>query len=196
MKQTATTTTGVSSSGTRFRTGSVRRIVGLATLGGLSFTIGMAAVSATWSAGAAAGARSTATSSMVSTVKNAKFGTILVSGNPVYTLKPSKTACGAKCLKIWPEVVLPPGVTAPVAGSGVNQAKLGTVMRSGGVLQVTYGGKPLYWFYKDTSSSTVRGNITDKWGKWYVVVTAKSAHAGSGSGSTGTTSAGSGGVSF
>ncbi len=59
---------------------------------------------------------------------------------------------------------------------------------------MTYRGKPLYYFVKDTRAGQVTGNLTDKWGKWSVVVTVKSAHASSGG--TSTTSAGSGGVSF
>jgi predicted lipoprotein with Yx(FWY)xxD motif len=146
------------------------------------------------SASVAAGAASAATSGVVSTTRNAHFGTILVSGNAVYTLKASKVPCGTACLKIWPEVLLPKGVTTTTAGPGVNAAKLGTVTRSGGSLQVTYGGKPLYYFFKDTRPGQVGGNFTDKWGKWSVVVTVKPAHASSGG--TPTTSAGSGGVSF
>ena len=92
------------------------------------------------------------------------------------TPKPSKTSCGDEhCLKIWPALVLPAGVTAATAGSGVSAAKLGTTMRSGGVLQVTYGGKPLYYFVGDTSAGKVTGDITDKWGKWSAVVTKKRA---------------------
>ena len=148
----------------------------------------------------AAGTAGAATSGTVSTTKNTKYGTILVSGNTVYTLKASKTACGAKCLKVWPEVLLPMGVTTVTAGPGVNAAKLGTVVGQRGALQVTYAGKPLYWFFKDTRPGQVKGSIKDKWGAWSVVVTAKTAgsgsssNSGSGSGSGG--SAGSGGVSF
>ena len=112
---------------------------------------------------------------MVSTAKSTKYGTILVSGNTVYTLKASKVTCGANCLKIWPEVLLPAGVMAATAGAGVNAAKLGTVAGQGGALQVTYGGKPLYWFSKDTRPGQVKGNVKDKWGSWSVVVTAKPA---------------------
>jgi predicted lipoprotein with Yx(FWY)xxD motif len=110
---------------------------------------------------------------VVSAVKNAKFGTILASGRPLYTLTPSRTACGAKCLKIWPEFLLPKGATKATAGSGVSSAMLGTVKRANGALQVTYGGKPLYLFYKDSSAGLVNGNLTDLWGKWTVVVTTK-----------------------
>ena len=136
-----------------------------------------------------------ATSVVVSTNKTAKQGTVLVSGKTLYTLKPSKTSCGTSCLKIWPALVLPAGVTAATAGSGVSAAKLGTTMRSGGVLQVTYGGKPLYYFVGDTSAGKVTGDITDKWGKWSAVVTKKASGSSSSSGS-GNSSAGTGGASF
>jgi predicted lipoprotein with Yx(FWY)xxD motif len=140
-----------------------------------------------------AGTAGAATSVVISTAKTTKFGTVLVSGKTLYTLKAGKTACGTQCLKIWPEVLLPAGVTAATAGSGVNAAKLGTVMRTGGALQVTYGGKALYYFTGDTAAGQVHGDITDTWGKWSAVVTKKPAHASS---SSGTSTAGNGGASF
>jgi predicted lipoprotein with Yx(FWY)xxD motif len=149
----------------------------------------------------AVGTAGAATSSTVSTAKSTKYGTILVSGTTVYTLKASKVTCGANCLKIWPEVLLPAGVMAATAGPGVNAAKLGTVTRQGGALQVTYAGKPLYWFFKDHPGQ-VKGNIKDKWGSWSVVVTAKSSgsgsnsSSGSGAGAGSAGSSGSGGAGF
>lgn len=140
-----------------------------------------------------AGTASAATSVVISTAKNAKFGTILVSGKTVYTLKASKTACGTQCLSIWPEVLLPTGATAATAGNGVNAAKLGTVMLTDGAHQVTYAGKPLYFFSGDTAPGQVHGNVTDTWGKWSAVVTKKPAHAIS---SSGKSTAGNGGASF
>ena len=98
----------------------------------------------------------------VSSTKNAKLGTILVSGKTLYTLKPSSTACTAACLKVWPALVLPAGVTKAKAGSGVSAAKLGTVKRNG-VVQVTYGGKPLYYFVGDTTTGQANGDVTDTW---------------------------------
>jgi predicted lipoprotein with Yx(FWY)xxD motif len=109
----------------------------------------------------------------ISTAKNSQFGTILVSGTTLYTLKASTTPCAAQCLKIWPEVLLPKGMKKAKAGTGVNAAKLGTAKRAHGALQVTYAGKPLYWFSGDTAAGQVNGNITDIWGKWSVFVTAK-----------------------
>jgi len=131
---------------------------------------------------------------VISTMKNSKLGTFLVSGTTVYTLKASGTTCGAKCLKTWPEVLLAKGVTSATAGSGVTASQLGTVKRAGGALQVTYGGKALYWFFKDTAPGQVKGIVSDIWGKWSVVVTKKA--SGSSGGATTTTSPGGGGVGF
>ena len=136
----------------------------------------------------------TAKSVVVSTVKNSKLGTLLVSGKTLYTLKASKTACSTSCLKVWPELVLPKGMTKATAGSGVSASKLGTISRAGGVLQVTYGGKPLYFFVGDKSSGAVKGDVTDTWGTWSDVVTVKPTTT-SGQATT-TTSAGTGGVAF
>jgi predicted lipoprotein with Yx(FWY)xxD motif len=118
-----------------------------------------------------------AKSVVVSTVNNAVYGKILVSRKTVYTVKSNKTGCNAQCLKIWPELVLPKGVTRAKAGPGVTARKLGTVKRKGGKLQVTYSGKPLYFFVGDTVTGQVNGNISDLWGKWSVVVASPPAHA-------------------
>jgi predicted lipoprotein with Yx(FWY)xxD motif len=161
--------------------------IALATVLGFAATGGIASANS---------ATSTRTASAISTAKNAKLGTFLMAdGNAVYTLKPSKKDCNsdAKCLKAWPPVLLPQGVTTPTAGSGVVAAKLGTVAAAGGALQVTYSGKALYWFFKDKASGQVKGNVKDKWGKWATLVTVKSK---SGSGKKSKPNAGSGGTSF
>jgi predicted lipoprotein with Yx(FWY)xxD motif len=149
---------------------------------------------------AISGVANAATVTKISTAKNATLGTILVSGKTVYTLQASGTPCTATCLKFWPAVMLPKGVTKAQAGSGVNAAKLGTKMTTGGALQVTYGGKPLYFFVGDKTAGQATGNVTDTWGKWSTVVTVKPTSSGSGSGTTapagGGSTAGSGGVSF
>jgi predicted lipoprotein with Yx(FWY)xxD motif len=110
---------------------------------------------------------------VISTSKDAQIGTILVSGRTLYTLQAGKTPCNIQCLKVWPEVLLPKGVTRARAGAGVNAAKLGTVTRSHGALQVTYSGKPLYRFSGDKAPGQVLGMGTNPWGTWSVVVTAK-----------------------
>lgn len=133
----------------------------------------------------AAGAASShsAVARVISSAENAKFGRILVSGRTVYTLRPSGVACHATCLKYWPEVLLPKGVAHATAGAGVDAAKLGTLTRAGGARQVTYAGKPLYWFSLDTAPGQVKGVLSDTWGRWSVVVVKPK----SGSGTTTTT---------
>jgi predicted lipoprotein with Yx(FWY)xxD motif len=167
----------------------VARIAGVAfAVGGLTGSVALAGVA------------NAATVTKISTAKNATLGTILVSGKTVYTLQASSTPCTAMCLKFWPAVTLPKGVTKAQAGAGVNAAKLGTKKMSTGALQVTYGGKPLYFFVQDKSAGQVTGNVTDTWGKWSTVVTVKPTSSSSGSGTTapsgGGSTAGSGGVSF
>ena len=127
-------------------------------------------------------------------------GKVLVSGGKaLYVLTPSGNGCDSACLAIWPALTVHSGSKA-TAGSGVTKSKLGVTTDSKGAHQVTYGGKPVYFFVED-SKGTLKGDISDEWGKWTAVVVAKPK---SGSGTTPTTSnsggggssAGGGGVSF
>jgi predicted lipoprotein with Yx(FWY)xxD motif len=127
----------------------------------------------------------------ISTTSTKKLGTYLVSGLTLYQL--NKTDCtSSKCLKAWPPLLLPEGLSKATAGPGVSAAKLGTVKTATGALQVTYGGKALFWFYKDTARGQVTGNnVKDQWGLWTLYTTVKPKSSG-----TTTTSPSSGGVSF
>jgi predicted lipoprotein with Yx(FWY)xxD motif len=153
--------------------------------GGLATTLGVT--------GASGAVHSHAKNIVVSTAKSAKYGTILVSTDTVYTLKPNASACTSACHKIWIQVLLPKGVTKATAGTGVSAAKLGTVKVAGGRLQVTYGGKALYWFFQDKFGQ-VKGNVTDTWGKWSDIVLDKP--TGKKPTTTTTAPAGGGGVGF
>jgi predicted lipoprotein with Yx(FWY)xxD motif len=156
--------------------------IAVATMLGFAVTGGLASAKV---------ANAPTTASVISTAQSAKFGTILVAGGfTVYTLKPSKTPCDAKCLKAWPPVLLPKGVTTATAGAGVDASKLGTVTTADGSLQITYSGKALYWFQKDKGPGQVHGNVKNKWGKWSTVVTKKSSKP------KGKSNAGTGGTSF
>ena len=93
-------------------------------------TLGVVALAPT----GAGAAPSSTTASVISTAKNSKLGTILVAGNTVYTLKPSKVECTDKCLKVWPPVLLPTGTNTATAGNGVDASKLGTVAAADGAL--------------------------------------------------------------
>jgi predicted lipoprotein with Yx(FWY)xxD motif len=152
--------------------------------GGLATSVGVSSASGAL--------HSHSKSLVISTMKTAKYGTVLIDGRTVYTLQPNGVKCATACLKIWSAVVLPKGVTKATAGPGVSAAKLGTVKGPKGALQVTYGGKALYFFFKDKSPGQVTGNVTDTWGKWSDIVTVKPA----GKPTTTTTSGGGGGVGF
>jgi predicted lipoprotein with Yx(FWY)xxD motif len=126
------------------------------------------------------------------------MGKVLVSsGKALYVLTtPSQNGCDSACLAIWPALTVHTGSKA-TAGSGVTKSKLGVTTDAKGAHQVTYGGKPVYWFVED-SKGTVKGDITDEWGKWTAVVVSKPSGSSStpSTSNSGGSSAGGGGVSF
>ena len=102
--------------------------------------------------------------------------------------------CTGACAVLWPPLVVPAGVK-PVAGPGVTAAKLGTIKRPNGKLQVTYNKFPLYRYYLDKKAGQANGEgVDDSPGTWYAVSTAgtivKAAPAAPGSTSTTTTGSG------
>jgi predicted lipoprotein with Yx(FWY)xxD motif len=111
----------------------------------------------------------------VISVTNAKYGPILADakGMTLYIATgdtATQSACSGACLNVWPPLILPAGQTQPVAGPGVTG--LGTFMRSDGI-QVTYHGKPLYTWTKDTAPGQVTGEgVVDSGGTWQVATVA------------------------
>src|SRR5215831_6191535 len=120
---------------------------------------GTAAIALAPSAIAADTTANPTTVTTISTTKDAKHGTFLAAGNTVYALTQSKAACDAKCLKARPPVVLPQGMMSATAGDGVDASKLGTKTTADGSLQITYDGKPLYFFSKDKAPGQVKGAV-------------------------------------
>jgi predicted lipoprotein with Yx(FWY)xxD motif len=57
-----------------------------------------------------------------------------------------QTSCTGPCAAVWPPLLTS---GAPIAGTGVNRALVGTIRRPDGTFQVTYGGKPIYLFAFD-----------------------------------------------
>ena len=77
-----------------------------------------------------------------------------------------KTVCYGECAEAWPPVLTE---GRPQARGGVRQALLGTVKRRDGKRQVTYAGKPLY-FYANEGPGEVRcHNVDLNGGFWWVV---------------------------
>jgi predicted lipoprotein with Yx(FWY)xxD motif len=169
--------------------------------------IGLAACGSSSSGGsttsAAAGSSSNSSGATVAIVNQTMSPTlhraILVNaqGFSLYYLKgetASHLLCtSAQCLKLWPPLYLASGVTTPTVGKGVAMAKLGTVTRPGGKLQVTYAGWPLYTFAGDAKPGQVKGNnfkfnATHVWS----VIEGPAPTSSGGSSSGGSTSSGGG----
>ena len=91
-------------------------------------------------------------------------------GRAVYMFSRDETgssACQDRCLQDWPPL-LQKGVLN--AGTGVDQKSIGTIVRDGGTRQVTYAGRPLYYYVAEMASNTARvQNIRSHDGEWYLV---------------------------
>jgi predicted lipoprotein with Yx(FWY)xxD motif len=81
--------------------------------------------------------------------------------------KNGTSTCSGACAAAWPPVTTS---GAPVAGSGVDKALLGTVKRADGTEQVTYNGHPLYYYVGDTAAGLAKGQGSKDFGaSWYVL---------------------------
>jgi predicted lipoprotein with Yx(FWY)xxD motif len=90
-------------------------------------------------------------------VANSKLGDILVDGEGrtlyVFTKdQGDQSACSGPCADNWPALV-----GDATAGTGVQASMLSTSMQASGDAQVTYGGKPLYYFAGDTKPGDTNG---------------------------------------
>ena len=68
---------------------------------------------------------------------------------------PGKSACNGQCATNWPPLTVPAGAAA-TAATGVS-GTIGTVTRDDGTTQVTYNGKPVYYFSGDKSAGQTNG---------------------------------------
>lgn len=79
---------------------------------------------------------------------------------------PRQTVCYGGCAEAWPPVYTS---GEPVAGSGVRSSLLGTIERRDGRMQVTYAGKPLYYYAHEGSGEVRCHNVDLNGGLWWVV---------------------------
>ena len=86
----------------------------------------------------------------------------------VYSPDTAKTsACTDKCATFWPPVTVGAGDTVPTIVPGAH-GKFGTITRADGSKQLTYYGRPLYTFIKDTKPGQTNGQGVG--GIWWAVV--------------------------
>jgi predicted lipoprotein with Yx(FWY)xxD motif len=74
--------------------------------------------------------------------------------------------CYGACARAWPPVYTR---GRPVAGRGVRQSLLGTTRRRDGRTQVTYAGKPLYYYAHEDAGEVRCHNVNLNGGLWWVV---------------------------
>jgi predicted lipoprotein with Yx(FWY)xxD motif len=75
--------------------------------------------------------------------------------------------CDGECLAVWPPYVLS---GTPTVGPGLDQALVDIITRADGLVQITYGGWPLYYYSADAAPGDVLGHdVDDAWGDWYLV---------------------------
>jgi predicted lipoprotein with Yx(FWY)xxD motif len=106
------------------------------------------------------------------TVHSSSFGNVLFDGRGfvlyAFTRDPrGRSACSGACAKAWPPYLVRGGVHA---GAGVKQSLLGTIRRANGSRQVTYGGRPLYYYVGDKKPRQILcQNVSEFGGLWLIV---------------------------
>jgi len=106
------------------------------------------------------------------TVHGSTFGRILFDGrgHALYAFtrdRAGSSACSGACARAWPPYVVR---MRPKAGTGATASLLGTIRRGDGRRQVTYAGKPLYYYVGDRQPFQVLcQDVVEFGGRWLVV---------------------------
>ena len=107
-------------------------------------------------------------------LRRTAVGTILVNsrGFTIYAFTRdgrNRDNCAASrpCINVWPPVTT---LGAPIAGPGVRSSLLGTIPLKGGGRQVTYAGRPLYYYVGDRRPGQILcQGVAEFGGTWDVV---------------------------
>jgi predicted lipoprotein with Yx(FWY)xxD motif len=105
------------------------------------------------------------------TLRASAFGKILFDGGGhalyAFTKDPRRrSVCAGACAKAWPPYVVK---ARPKAGAGVKASLLGTTKRADGRTQVTYNGRPLYYYVGDPVGQVRCQNVSEFGGLWLVM---------------------------
>jgi predicted lipoprotein with Yx(FWY)xxD motif len=104
--------------------------------------------------------------------KGSPYGRVLfdANGQVVYVFendRANRSNCTSEdCVEAWPPVLTR---EPPSAGAGADASLLGTVRRSDGSLQVTYKGRPLYFYEHEVPGEIKCHNVDLHGGLWWVV---------------------------
>jgi predicted lipoprotein with Yx(FWY)xxD motif len=75
---------------------------------------------------------------------------------------PNKSACNGSCATNWPPLTVAAGGSVPTATGATGT--LATFARDDGTMQVSYNGKPLYYFANDKAAGDTNGQgVAGKW---------------------------------
>ncbi len=106
------------------------------------------------------------------TVKSSSFGRVLFDGRG-YVLyaftrdKNGRSACYGTCAKAWPVYYAKRTLRA---GTGIKRSLIGTTKRRDGRGQITYAGRPLYYYVGDTRAGQILcQNVVEFGGTWLIV---------------------------
>jgi predicted lipoprotein with Yx(FWY)xxD motif len=104
-------------------------------------------------------------------LRQTAFGEILVNGQGRTLYRFSEdgrrlSRCGGGCARTWPPFITP---GRPRLGAGVMEGLVGTIRRPNGKLQVTYRGRPVYFYAHEGPRQVLCHNVTEFGGLWKVV---------------------------
>jgi predicted lipoprotein with Yx(FWY)xxD motif len=129
-------------------------------------------VAATFAAGAGA-VRASGAAQATLTVRSSQYGSILFDGRgrALYAFtrdrRGGSSRCYGACAKAWP-VYFAGGRL--LAGKGVKRSLIGTTKRRDGRRQITYNGRPLYYYVGDKKAGQVTcQNVAEYGGTWLVM---------------------------
>ena len=103
---------------------------------------------------------------------SSSYGKVLYDGRGfvvyAFTRDHGRSACYGACAKAWPPYFAPKGTLT--AGAGARGSLLGTVKRTNGRRQVTYAGRPLYYYVGDTKPRQILcQDVLEYGGRWLIV---------------------------
>jgi predicted lipoprotein with Yx(FWY)xxD motif len=105
------------------------------------------------------------------TVRGSEYGRILFDGSNhalyAFTRDPrGRSTCYGACAVAWPPYIVSGRLTA---GAGTARSLIGTTRRRDGKRQLTYAGRPLYYYVHDGPGQVLCQNVFEFGGLWLVV---------------------------